>query len=130
MKNESTVQDEIRIGISQLGGTVWRNNSGVLNDKNGRPVRFGLGNDSARVNKAIKSADLIGIMPVVITPDMVGQTLGVFVAIECKAENWAYNDNNAHSRAQKNFLDHVQSKGGIAGFCNTSSGLINLLSCV
>ncbi len=41
------------------------------------PVQNGMG--------VVGIPDRIGCVPRVITPDMVGQTIGVFVAVECKA---------------------------------------------
>ena len=79
MQNESTIQAKVRLDASKLGWRLWRNNVGVLMDSRGVPVRFGLANDSAGVNKIIKSADLIGIRPVIITQDMVGKVIGQFV---------------------------------------------------
>ena len=120
MKNESTIQAEVRAVFSTNGGIIWRNNSGVLPSADGRPVRFGLGNDSSRINKVMKSADLIGIVPMVILPEHVGMTVGVFAAIEAKAEGWVYSGKGRET-AQANFLKKVTSLGGIGGFCSDSS---------
>ena len=120
MKNESTIQAEVRAEFSARGGIIWRNNSGVLPSADGRPVRFGLGNDSSKINKVMKSADLVGIVPVVILPEHVGLTFGVFAAIECKAQGWKYTG-KGREVAQMNFLTKVTSLGGIGGFCNDSS---------
>lgn len=81
----------------------------------GNHIRFGLGNDSPRINKIFKSSDLIGVTPVVITPEMVGSTVGVFTAIECKAPGWRYSGDDREI-AQKRFLDKVLELGGIARF--------------
>ena len=64
-------------------------------DQFGRLVRFGLANESKAMNQQYKSADLIGIKPVTVTPEMVGMTLGLFVSVECKRTGWTYKG-NAH----------------------------------
>lgn len=95
---------------------MWRNNVGVLIDATGRPVRYGLANDSKAMNQAVKSADLIGIRPVTITPDMVGQTIGQFVSIEVKAEGWRPQPNDQHEIAQRKWAELVILAGGYAIF--------------
>lgn len=81
--NENDVTDKFLVQASEAGWRLFRNNSGVAKI-DGRFVRFGLGNVSQAVNKKIKSADYIGVRPVLITPDMVGQTIGQFVSVEFK----------------------------------------------
>lgn len=116
---ENPVKDHIRLDAANRGIELWRNNVGVLKDINGRPVRYGLCNDSKQLNQAIKSSDLIGITPVVITPDMVGFCLGVFTAIECKKSDWSYSENDERAVAQKKFHDIVRNAGGMAGFATS-----------
>lgn len=119
MKDESTVQQEIQIHSMHFKCHLMRNNSGALVDKDGRPVRFGLGNVSKAHNDKIKSSDLIGITKIVITPDMVGKTVGIFTAIECKEEAWKeFKKLDARELAQRNFIEWVKSNGGLAGFAN------------
>jgi hypothetical protein len=115
---EAEVQSKIRLEASKEGITLWRNNVGAAQTREGRWVRYGLCNDSQKLNKYLKSSDLIGIKPVVITPDMVGQTVGVFVARECKASNWIYKDTE-REKAQKRFIDLINSLGGDAGFVSS-----------
>ena len=109
MANETDVQNAIRINASQRGWRLWRNNVGVLPDRNGRPVRFGLANDSKQEHDKYASADLIGIAPVTITQDMVGKVIGVFVSIECKAD--AAEVRRAPA-AQQRWAELVASLGG------------------
>ena len=68
---EDDVKKVILLKASKLGWRLWRNNVGVLKDERGVPIRFGLANTSKAVNGELKSGDLIGIRPVLITPDMV-----------------------------------------------------------
>ncbi len=115
--SESNVQAAVRILASARGWRLWRNNKGVLPDANGRPVRFGLCNDSAELGKRYASADLIGIMPVLVTQEMVGRTLGVFVSLECKEPGWTHvRAGNKREVAQAAWRDMVRSLGGYAEF--------------
>jgi hypothetical protein len=114
MKNsEANVQSRVRLEASARGIYTWRNNVGVLKDITGRPVRYGLANDSPALNKVLKSADVIGIEPVVITQDMVGQTIGRFYSRECKAEGWK-RDNSERTKAQEAWRDLINRLGGNA----------------
>ena len=119
MKSEAVVQQDIRLEASRLGVRLWRNNSGAATDATGRLIRYGLGNDSAQINKRFKSADLIGLTPVLITPDMVGQVVGVFTAVEVKHDAWRGTTLNERELAQKAWLELVHQSGGFAGFANS-----------
>lgn len=121
-RSEARVQDLARLTASKLGWRLFRNNVGVLKDERGIPVRYGLCNDTPAMNKRIKSSDLIGIRPVIITPDMVGATLGQFVAREVKREGWKYKGTE-HEQAQLRFGEIVTSLGGDFKFWNGSGEL-------
>lgn len=116
---EDEVQGMIRLEAPKIGVVLFRNNSGVLKDETGRPVRYGLGNESKVHNIKFKSSDLIGITPVYITPDMVGQKLGVFTAVEVKKEHWHLTPSDSRAQAQKAFIDFVVANGGYGGFANS-----------
>lgn len=104
------------------GCNLMRNNNGAAQDKTGRLIRFGLGHISP--NQQIKSSDLIGITKIVITPDMVGKTIGVFTAIEVKKADWNPNKKlDDHEIKQLNFLNFVTSMGGISAFANSVDNL-------
>lgn len=115
---ESEVQQLIQLEAPKHGLLLMRNNSGALKDKEGRTVRYGLGNTSEQQNLTFKSSDLIGCMPVVITPDMVGKTIGVFVAVEVKKAGWKFKG-NPREIGQKNFIDFIVKRGGIAFFAES-----------
>jgi len=124
---ESSVQQRVRLEAARLGLHLWRNNSGACEDMTGRQIRFGLGNDSAKLNRVFKSSDLIGIAPTVVSQEMVGQTLGVFIALEIKASGWKPKSNDTREQAQRRFIDHVIGCGGIAGIINNADQIEGLL---
>lgn len=115
--SEAAVQTQVRLDAARAGIPTWRNNVGVLLDKRGVPVRFGLANDSSAVNKRFKSADLIGIKPVTVTPQMVGSVIGQFWSRECKHAGWTYRGDD-HEQAQQRWATLVQAHGGDAGFAS------------
>jgi hypothetical protein len=84
---------------------------------NGSFVRWGLANDTAAMNAKIKSGDLIGIRPMLILPDHVGTTIGVFVSREVKPRGWKYPVTpSPRVAAQQAWIDLVRSLGGDAAF--------------
>lgn len=113
--SEAWAQSVVRLEAPRHGIWMTRNNVGVLPDRTGRPVRYGLANESKPQNEAIKSADLIGIRPVVITRAHVGQTIGQFVSRECKRPGWTYKG-GPHEEAQLNWALLVTRYGGDAKF--------------
>ena len=118
MKTEQVVQSEVRLEASNRGFRLWRNNVGVAMDNRGIPVRYGLCNESKQMNKNLKSSDLIGIRPILITQDMVGKVFGQFIAIEIKKESWKPSPSNLREQAQERFITLVQSLGGYAKIIN------------
>lgn len=116
MSSESVVQQQAMLYMARMGGHAWRNNVGACVDDTGRQIRYGLANTSASMNQEIKSSDVIGVTPVLITPAHVGQTLGVFTALECKPSNWKWYPSDKRAPAQAKFHDIVRSAGGYAGF--------------
>ena len=97
--DELAIQNAIRLEHGSGPARLWRNNTGALTDQTGRLVRYGL---------CQGSSDLIGLRSVTITPDMVGQTIGVFVAIEVK-------DQGRLTPQQQAVIAMVQQAGGLAG---------------
>lgn len=120
--SEATVQAACRLEAPKHGDRLWRNNVGALRDERGVPVRFGLGNDSPAVNKAIKSGDLIGIRRRLITADLIGQVLGQFWSREVKAGDWLFTGTEREV-AQLAWANHVNALGGDAGFISDPSKL-------
>ena len=116
LMNENPIQQRVRLLAANSGWLLWRNNVGVYIDKRGIPVRYGLANDTSAMNKRIKSADLIGIRPVLITPDMVGKIIGQFVSIEVKRSDWKPGADPEREQAQQHWADIVNEQGGYAKF--------------
>lgn len=97
MVNESHILRRCLLAASKKGWRLFRNNCGFDIE---RKVRYGIANPGG--------SDLIGIRPVTITEDMVGQTIGQFVAVECKTAK------GRTSKEQDVFLDFVKRAGGHA----------------
>lgn len=118
---ETTNQARIRQHYADLGYRLWRNNVGVLRDARGVPVRYGLANDSRALNQQLKSADLIGWRPRLVTPGMVGDVIAEFVSIDAKPDGWVFpRPTNLgayeHAVAQRRWARMVLADGGEAGF--------------
>lgn len=84
---------------TSLKARWFRNNVGRLRDARGKYVTYGL---------CVGSSDIIGWTPVVVTPAMVGRTVAVFTALECKVGA------RTTTVEQVAFLATVQAHGGIA----------------
>lgn len=117
MTSESAVQQHTRLAHASIG-PIWRNNSGAFQDETGRWVRYGLGNDSAKLNKKIKGSDCVGITPVTAYVASLGcwTQLGVFTAYEVKPSDWEFKPSDERAVAQLKFHDIVRDAGGFAGF--------------
>lgn len=114
-KSEAWAQTAIKLEASRKGVRLFRNNSGALQDKTGRLVRFGLGNDSAAINEVFKSPDLLGWRPVLITQQHVGRLIAQTLMREVKEPGWQYSG-DSHELAQLNCLNLCNADGGDARF--------------
>ena len=93
---------------------LWRNNSGSLPDpRTGRYVQFGVGSPGG--------SDLIGYRRVTVTPEMVGQDVAVFAAVEVKTARGRVRPE------QQQFVDHIRGAGGIAGIARSVDEAKNIL---
>jgi hypothetical protein len=97
---EQQIQQAIRLELGRGPVRLWRNNSGVLLDRQGRPVQFGL---------CKGSSDLIGFRTITIGPEHLGQRLAVFAAVEVKSATGRV------TSEQQAFIEQVQAMGGLAG---------------
>lgn len=111
---ESDVLTSVKDIAERLGCKLWRNTSGAYQTKSGHWIRYGLANPGG--------SDLIGIMPVTITADMVGKQLGVFVALECKRPKGSKTTDH-----QLNFIEQVKALHGMAGTAKTADDAVVIL---
>lgn len=89
----------IQVALSRLGARVFRNQVGRYELKSGGWLSSGL---------CVGSSDLVGWLPVAVTPEMVGRRVAVFVAVEVKDLK------GRTTPAQDLFLKMVTESGGIA----------------
>ena len=99
-RSEANIQGDIMIALASAVCLIWRQNTGVLPDENGRPIKFGL---------CVGSSDLIGV-----APD------GRFLAIEVKSAIGQPTD------AQNRFIDAVRAKGGRAGIARCADDALKI----
>lgn len=142
MTSEAAVQTAIRIRASELGIRLWRNNVGACVDETGRLIRYGLANDSAQMQKRLKSSDLVGWVPYALVgvrlaprflfcPDDLRHAdfFARKLAVECKREDWFANvvdpltecraKFTAREEAQAKWIDMVRADGGVAFFARS-----------
>ena len=121
--SEAAVQSAVRLEAARKGVRLFRNNVGVLTNENGVPVRYGLANESKKVNAVMKSGDLIGWRSVTIEPRHIGQRIAQFLSRECKPVNWHYTGTD-REKAQLAWAQLVTDGGGDAAFC-TGEGTLD-----
>lgn len=113
MKSEIALQNEIRLAVGQLKDVrIFRNNVGLFKTQDGRNVQTGL---------CVGSSDLIGFQSVTITPDMVGQKVAIFTAIEVKTESGKV------SPQQDKFIEMVARFGGIGAIVRSVDEAMTVL---
>lgn len=111
MRENAVLSMVLRLG---RGATrLFRNGVGQYRTPEGQVIRYGL---------CTGSSDIIGWQSVVVTPDMVGRRVAVFVAIECKS------DSGRPTKEQLAFIAAVKAAGGIAGVCRSSEDAEKLLA--
>ena len=124
--SESNIQARTRLAAVAKRWRLWRNQRGAGTMESGNFIRYGLANDSKAVGDMLKSGDLIGWRPVVITADMVGKVIAQFVSVESKAENWTpppLDTKDKAAAAQYRWSDLVNREGGYAVFINDPNKL-------
>lgn len=123
---ESTIQAQAMIAASRCGARLFRNHVGTgymgrvvhregatVTISPARQCTFGL---------APGSSDLIGWAPVLITPDMVGQTLPVFASVELKT------DTGRLRPEQIVWLDTMRAIGARAGVARNAAEAVEILT--
>lgn len=123
---ENTLNKKVMLTISdELPQCVlFRNNTGT--GYNGRKVFNGRNvtiYDYRVIHAGLTTggSDLIGWTMVKITPEMVGQNIAVFTAMEDKTTGQRATDK------QKNFIKRIQMAGGIAGIVRSASDAVKLI---
>lgn len=123
-ESEARVQSRVRLEAARcaIPTFLWRNNVGAGKLSSGSFVRWGLANDSKKLNEVMKSGDLIGVRSVIITPPMVGYRFGQFVSRECKREDWKYSG-SLEENAQLAWATLINSLGGDAQIVKATGSL-------
>ena len=110
--SEHAIQNEIRLGISGKA-TMFRNNVAVSWVGDVTELKDGsvLIRNARRLHAGLceGSSDLIGWRSLIITPEMVGERIAVFAALEVKSKT------GRATAGQKNFCERVIEAGGLAG---------------
>ena len=99
---ESDIQRLIMLALSEAGCLIWRNNTGVLKNAAGIPIKFGL---------CVGSSDLIGIAPG-----------GRFLAVEIKTPT------GKATPEQMRFIEAVRARGGVSGIARSPAEALALLA--
>lgn len=86
----------IMLQASENGARLWRNNCGMLQDKEGRWIKYGVCNPGG--------SDLIGFTPRIIA----GEQVAIFTAVEAKTGRLK------PTHEQESFLAAVERAGGVA----------------
>lgn len=98
---ESAIQLAIRLALSKAGSVMFRNNQGAYQTPDGRWIKYGVCNPGG--------SDLLGWTSIEVTPDMIGQRVAVFTAVEVKTSR------GKTTEAQANFIEQVRKAGGFSG---------------
>ena len=102
---ESPLLKRIMLDCGHGDVRLYRNNCGAFKDPKDpagrRWVSYGVASPGG--------SDLIGWRSVVVTPDMVGQRVAVFAALEVKGEG------GRATPEQRQFIENVRRAGGFAG---------------
>lgn len=122
---EADITNPILTGATKLGSRLFRQNTGLgwvgqvvhktaamLTLRNPRPLHAGL---------CKGSSDIVGLHPIVITPEMVGKTIAVFAAFEVKTGRVTTTDE------QRAFVGMVRERGGIAAVVRSAEEALTIL---
>lgn len=110
-KAERSVNQDL--AAIKFDGMLYRNNRGALSLGNGKFMRYGVGPNGA--------GDWIGWRSIVVTAEMIGKRLAVFVNLEAKAPGGRIDP------AQHEFNSTVKKAGGIAGIAHSGDEAMAIL---
>lgn len=99
-QKEGDLNAAIMMGATKLGHRLFRNQRGKYQKPDGSWISYGIGPNGA--------SDLLGFARVTITPEMVGETVAVFLVVEAKTGLQKPRGD------QERFLAAVRRLGGIA----------------
>lgn len=133
MKRATALMNRIALALSGAGATVWRNTTArgwagksfplsageTYRAKGGERVVMDAFPIDAGLCKG--SGDIIGLVEVEVTPEMVGSRLAVFGSWEVKSGS------GRASKDQKRFAEHVKACGGIAAIVRTEAEALETL---
>lgn len=128
---EAKASLQVRLAANLQGCRLFKNNTGVAYDKFDRPVFFGLGNEGKKNKESDRTPDWVGWHNVVITSEMVGKTLPVFLAIDAKKTGFKHKKNYAKSTreyGQDKFFQKVIKSNGVAGFAANTEHVKEIIS--
>lgn len=111
---ETSVEKQVQLAVSKHGARLFKNHRGMFKDMQGNPRQIGIGPNGG--------SDLIGFTAVTITPEMVGRSLAVFTAIECKQGK------GRPSPEQLKFIETVKQYGGKAGVAWCAEDAVEIIS--
>lgn len=133
---EHRTQQEILLAMGRGLRRLWRNNVGTAWAGQGQQItaanRFTIGQTLKPGDVVVRqarilhaglcpgSADLIGYTTVEVTPDMVGQRVAVFTAVEVKSAT------GRPTPQQAAFLEHIRQAGGRAGIARSVDDAVRI----
>ncbi len=97
--SSSALVDKVMVACGSGRARTFRNNVGIAEYPNGSKVAYGLGKGSS---------DVVGVLSVTVTPEMVGHKVAVWFVHECKTGRGEL------TNEQSAFLDTMQGLGAIA----------------
>lgn len=132
--SEGALLRTLLLCASELGARLFRNQRGVYTiaqDDCKSCQRFGRKISTGMANGA---PDLVGWMPVVVTPDMVGRTVALFVGIEAKRPGTELSVHGYRaepgrlSEDQRRFLTALETAGAVQGVVRSVAELETVLA--
>lgn len=107
---ESLVNKAVQqVARVQYRAELRRNRIGMVDLPNGGKLPFGLG---------AGTLDLVGPVPMVITPSMVGRTVSIYCEVEQKTETGVVEQH------QQDRIDHLRDMGAISGVCRSAEDFV------
>lgn len=128
---EGAVIARVQIDSSAKGWRLFRNSVGMAwqGNKVGEFIKDGVRIVMLKMARRIKyglgvgTSDLVGWQPVVITQEMVGQTIAQFTVVECKTQGY-----KRTTEEQDNFLEQVAMAGGAAYIARGKGETVDMIA--